>query len=179
MGKKLKKDPGFHSTKQGIYLPSNVRPMPLKRRLWHRTKKSFMICRLSITSKAWACHKTNVHKTRIGSKSFKKFNTSVMRHVSNMYIMYYFESKILQNHSSEHLAKWQVGASGHGTAITRWPRVWGSETWPVVAPSCSRCLWRVALHVLTYSPVKMVQPVTLWWTNIAMEKGHRNRGFSH
>lgn len=38
-----------------------------------------------------------------------------------MYIMYYFESKMLQNHSEHQLAKWQVGASGHGTAITRWP----------------------------------------------------------
>ena len=41
----------------------------------------------------------------------------------------------------------------------------------IVVPPCRPTIWR--------KPPSSANKDTLWWTNIAMENGHRNSGFSH
>ena len=109
----------------------------------------------SICPDVWAPHQEVIHdlSPQRGSKSVKKKSirsqtciSSVYRlyiiyiyiyihhlyiicksSLYHLYIMHYFAPKILQSHSEHQLAKWQVGASGHGTAITRGP-------WAMVDP---------------------------------------------
>ena len=59
------------------------------------------------------------------------------------------------------------------------PTIFPCFKWILEPPFRSSRLYIPWCPRFPIKPIKVINGITLWWTNIAMENGHRNSGFSH